>query len=246
MMSKPFRGSYEPQMTRLCADIMLIEHSNPGAERLHISTNTYALLNAGRMLLVDTGDSSLLPFVKRLSDEGFSPAAAVILHRHIVGSGDALADLSTQFKIPLLLHPLDARHPQAKDSGLHFENPIVHRVLKEFGFEALLFPGQTAGSIMLYSTTGGGVLLTGDSACGTSVDQAKAGLERLVRPPIQTSEDDGELRRQWQAFRRPVTTVLPYHGTGYVERRASDISSIMHPLVRPEPTYWYDFQAKLP
>src|SRR5689334_1793653 len=98
MMSKPFRGMYQPQMTRIRPEIFLIEHSDPGAERLHISTNTYALLKDERMLLVDTSDSSLLPFVKQLSDDGFSPAAVVILHRHVVGSGDALAILRTQFK----------------------------------------------------------------------------------------------------------------------------------------------------
>jgi hypothetical protein len=44
-MSNPFRGRSEPQMTRLRPDIVLIEHSDPGAETVHISTNTYALLN---------------------------------------------------------------------------------------------------------------------------------------------------------------------------------------------------------
>jgi hypothetical protein len=91
---------------------------------------------------------------------------------------------------------------------------VGHPVLREFGFEALLFPGQTAGSIMLYSTNNEGLLLTGDSAMGTTADQAKAGLERLIRPPIETSVDDAELRRQWLAFDRPVATVLPFHGTG--------------------------------
>ena len=211
-MSKPFRGRSQPQMTHLRPDIVLIEHSDPGAEAAHISTNTYALLNTGRMLLVDTNVSSLLPLVRQLSDDGFSPVALVITHRHVVGLGDALVDLKTEFEIPLLLHPIDASHKQALASGLPFENPIGHRVLSAFGFEALLFPGQTAGSIVLYSTNNGGLLLTGDSASGTSVDQAEAGLERLIRPPIQTSEDDAELRRQWLTFDRSVATVLPYHG----------------------------------
>lgn len=199
-MSKPFRGMSQPQMTHLRPDIVLIEHSDPEAEEAHISTNTYALLNAGRMLLVDTNISPLLPFVRQLSDDGLSPSALVITHRHVVGLGDALSDLKTEFKIPLLLHPIDAKHKQAVAAGIPFENPIGHRVLSEFGFDALLFPGQTAGSIMLYSTSNGGVLLTGDSATGTSVDQAKAGLERLIRPPIETSVDDAELRRQWLSF----------------------------------------------
>lgn len=160
----------------------------------------------------------------------------------MVGLGDALNDLKSEFKIPLLLHPIDARHRQALASGIAFENPAGHRVLSEFGFEALLFPGQTAGSIMLYSSNNGGMLLTGDSASGTSADQAKAGLERLVSAPIETSVDDDELRRQWFAFDRPVATVLPFHGTGYVDRSAAELASIMKPLVRSEPTYWNDFQ----
>ncbi|MPZ06712.1 MAG: hypothetical protein GEU26_09930 [Nitrososphaeraceae archaeon] len=166
-MSNPFRGLSLPQMTHLRPNIVLIEHSDPGAEEIRLSTNTYALLNAGRMLLVDTNISSLLPFVRQLSDDGFSPSALVITHRHVVGLGDALSDIKTEFNIPLLLHPIDARHQQALASGLHFENPIGHRVLNRFSVEALLFPGQTAGSIVLYSTNNGGLLLTGDSATGT-------------------------------------------------------------------------------
>jgi glyoxylase-like metal-dependent hydrolase (beta-lactamase superfamily II) len=127
-------------------------------------------------------------------------------------------------------------------SGLQFENPVGHSILREFGFEALLFPGQTAGSIVLYTAKHGGVLLTGDSAMGTTADQAKAGLERMVRPPIETSVDDAELREQWLAFDRPVATVLPFDGTGYIDRRAADIDLIMRPLTRPEPTHWDEIE----
>lgn len=241
-MSKPFRGMSKPQVTRLRPDIVLIEYSDAGAEEAHLSTNTYALLNAGRMLLVDANVSSLLPFVRQLSDNGYSPAALVLSHRHVVGLGDAIGDLSTEFKIPVLLHPIDAGHQQALVSGIQFENPVGHPVLGEFGFEALLFPGQTAGSVVLYSTKHGGILLTGDSAMGTTADQAKDGLERLVRPPMETSVDDAELLEQWLAFDRPVATVLPFHGTGYIDRQAADLASIMRPLVRREPTYWNEIQ----
>ena len=73
-MSKPFRGMSKPQMTGLRPKIVLIEYSEAGPEEAHLSTNTYALLNAGRMLLLDTIVSSL-PFVRQLSDNGYSPAA---------------------------------------------------------------------------------------------------------------------------------------------------------------------------
>jgi glyoxylase-like metal-dependent hydrolase (beta-lactamase superfamily II) len=237
-MLKPFRGMAKPQMTSIRPDIALIEYSDAGAEEANISTNTYALMNASRMLLLDTNVSSLLPFVRQLSDNGYSPAALVLSHRHVVGLGDAIGNISTEFKIPVLLHPIDARHQQALESGIQFENPVGHPILGEFGFEALLFPGQTAGSIVLYTTKHGGILLTGDSATGTNANQAKAGVERLVRPPIETSVDDAELREQWLAFNRPVATVLPFHGTGYIDRQADELASIMRPLVRPEPTHW--------
>lgn len=229
-------------MARLRSDIVLMEHSDPGAERMHISTNTYALLKGKLMLLVDVNSSPLLPFLEQLSYDKFSPTAIVITHRHVVGSGDALGDLKNEFKIPILLHPNDAKHEQAMAAGLRFENPLGHKALDEFGFEVLLFPGQTVGSIMLYSPNSGGVLLSGDSACGTSADQEKASIERLVRPPIETSEDDAELRRHWLAFSRPLSTVLPLHGTGYFDRKKLDLDSIMRPLVRAEPSHWHDFQ----
>jgi metal-dependent hydrolase (beta-lactamase superfamily II) len=128
-MSNPFRGMSQPLMTCLRPDIVLIEHSDPRAEAVHISTNTYALLNAGRMLLVDTNVSPLVHSVRQLSNDGFSPAAVVITHRHVVGGGDALGDLMTEFKIPLLLHPIDAKHQQAVAAGIPFQNPIGHPAL---------------------------------------------------------------------------------------------------------------------
>lgn len=235
-MSKPFRGFSQPQIVRLRPDLVLIEYSDPGAEPVRMSTNTYVLLRAGRMLLMDTSVSSLLPFVRKLCDEGFSPAALVIPHRHVIGLGDAVGAMVSEFDIPVLLHPIDAKHPQALAANVPFENPIGHPVLDEFGFEALLFPGHTAGHIVIYSNKHGGLLFTGDAAMGTTADQSEAGLERLIRPPIETNVDDEKLREQWLVFDRPVVTVLPYHGTGYLDRSAG-LAAIMRPLNRPEPTY---------
>jgi hypothetical protein len=47
--------------------------------------------------------------------------------------------------------------------------------------------------------------------------------------------DDSQLREHWLAFHRPVASVLPYHGTGYV-KRAADLPEIMRQLTRSEPT----------
>jgi hypothetical protein len=77
--------------------------------------------------------------------------------------------------------------------------------------------------------------ITGDAAMGTSAVQAAAGIEKVVRPPAQLSTDDEELREHWIAFTRPLATILPYHGTGYVDR-AADMASIMAPLTSEQPT----------
>jgi glyoxylase-like metal-dependent hydrolase (beta-lactamase superfamily II) len=114
-----------------------------------------------------------------------------------------------------------------------------HPLLAEFGVEAIHFPGHTAGHIALYSAEKGGVLFAGDAAMGTTARQAAEGIERLIRPPAGLSTDDAELRRRWVSFDRPVATVLPYHGTGYVDRGVQ-ITSIMAPLTRQQPTNGFE------
>jgi glyoxylase-like metal-dependent hydrolase (beta-lactamase superfamily II) len=110
-----------------------------------------------------------------------------------------------------------------------------HPLLAEFGLEAIHFPGHTEGHIVLYGADKNGLLFTGDAAMGTNSNQAGTGIEQLIRPPAGLSTDDVELRNRWLSFDRPVATVLPYHGTGYVDR-AGDIARIMAPLRRELPT----------
>jgi glyoxylase-like metal-dependent hydrolase (beta-lactamase superfamily II) len=222
-------------MTELREGLVLIEHSDPGARYARLSTNTYAVLHGARALLVDVSVSTLAPFVRQLVARGFAPAALVITHRHVAGTGDSVREIADEFKIPVLLHPIDAQHPQARVARVPYRNPIGHPLLAEFGVEAILFPGHTEGHIVLYGAENGGFLITGDAAMGPTAGQAASGIERVIRPPAQLSVDDGELRQHWLSFERPVTTILPYHGAGYVDR-AADIGRIMAPLTNAQPT----------
>jgi len=235
MFSSAFRGSPEPQMTELRDDVVLLEHSDPGARQVQLSTNAYAVLRPGRALCIDVNSSPLMPFLRQLAARGFTPAALVISHRHVAGTGDALRTLAHEFKMPVLMHPRDAEHSQARIAQVPFGNPMAHPLLEEFGFEAIHFPGHTLGHIALYSAEKGGLLFAGDAAMGTTAGQAASGIEQLIRPPAGLSTDDSEIRKQWLSFNRSVATVLPYHGTGYVDR-AADIASIMAPLTREQPT----------
>lgn len=235
MAASIFRGDPEPQMTELRKDIFLLEHSDPGARHARLSTNGYAVLRPGRALLIDTNYSGLLPFVRQLASRGFIPAALVLSHRHVAGTGDAVGVLAKEFKIPVLMHPIDVKHPQAMIAQVRYEDPIGHPLLAEFGIEAILFPGHTPGHVVLYSAENGGLLLAGDACMGTTAGQAASGIERLVRPPAGLSTDDAELRKQWLGFHRPVSILLPYHGTGCVERSA-DMARIMAPLTSAQAT----------
>src|SRR5579863_1941599 len=183
MFSLAFRGSPEPQMTELCDDIVLLEHSDPGARRAQLSTNAYAVLRPGRALFIDTNVTPLLAFVRQLASRGFTPAALVISHRHVAGNGDALRALAKEFKMPVLMHPREAEHPQARVAQVSYQNPLGHPLLVEFGLEAIHFPGHTLGHIALYSAEKSGRLFTGDAAMGTTASQAASGIEWLIRPP---------------------------------------------------------------
>jgi hypothetical protein len=64
---------------------------------------------------------------------------------------------------------------------------------------------------------------------------SKFHVEYLIRPPVTMNVNDAELRVQWLGFDRPLASVLPYHGTGYLDR-AADLPTIMAPLKRMDPT----------
>jgi glyoxylase-like metal-dependent hydrolase (beta-lactamase superfamily II) len=229
-----FRGLAEPQLSRVREDLALLEYSDPGAVRARLSTNGYALLKDDGALLFDTGAEEMLPLIDRLRSEGFSPRGLVISHRHIAGLGGAVPIIPGKYGVPVFLHPLDARHPQAMGNGIAYEDPVGHPLMTAFGVEVVHLPGHTAGSIGLYLPERE-TLLAGDAAMGPTAVQTENGIECLIRPPVMMNVNDAQLRTQWREFHRPLASVLPYHGAGYLDR-AADLPTIMAPLTRMDPT----------
>jgi len=225
----------KPEVKRLLDDLILIEHSDPGGRGAGMATNTYALLADGKSLLVDATADYLLPAIREISREGYPPAGLLLTHRHVAGNADVLQALEEEFGVPIFLHPVDARHPQAIGAGVEFQDPTDSALLEEFGVEAVLFSGQTEGSVMLYRERDG-LVVAGDSAMGPPKHRAAEGVERLVRPPVFTSVDDDQLRRNWERFDRPVAHLAPFHGAAYVGSYAGKMEDIMRPLLRAEPT----------
>lgn len=224
-----------PRPRRLLEDVVLLEHDDPGGRAAGRSTNSYVLLSRGKSLVVDAAFGYLLPAIRRVADEGYPPAGLFLSHRHLAGNGDLFGAFGREFGAPVFLHPLDAGHPQARSAGVRFEDPTRGATLsEEFGVEVVLFPGHTEGGAMLYRGRDG-LVLAGDSAMGPTGPQAADGLERLIRPPIETNVDDEQLRLNWMGFARPVSHLGPYHGNAYMGR-GDELARIMRPLTREEPS----------
>ncbi|CAN5542154.1 hypothetical protein BH24ACT21_BH24ACT21_08910 [soil metagenome] len=228
-------SAYHATLSRPYEDLLVLQHSDPGAREAGMSTNGYAVLSEGEAVYVDTPFEILLPLVRQISDEGNVPAALLLTHRHEAGHVEEINVFEREFGVPVFLHPLDARHPQAAMIGLTFQDPMDSELFGKFGMDVRHFPGHTEGHVVVYLERHGGVLLAGDAAMSTTGQQDQDGLERLIRPPFDFNVDDEQIRWQWETFDLPLSGVGPFHGTVYPDRE-NDIREIMRPLTRPEPT----------
>jgi glyoxylase-like metal-dependent hydrolase (beta-lactamase superfamily II) len=179
------------------------------------------VLAPGGAVLVDAVFADQLPAIQAVAAAGHPPTALVLTHRHVVPQGDALGAVARAFGVPVLLHPIDAAHPQARVSPVPLGDPTTSAALRAAGVEALLFPGHTAGHVVLYGAAGGGFVVAGDCAMGPTAGEAAAGADVLVRAPLAFNVDDGALRRGWLAFDRPLATIGPLHGEPLAGRPAS-------------------------
>ena len=225
----------EPTLEKLYDDLYVLQHADPGARRAGMTTNSYAVLSDDSAVYIDVGSESLRPLVNQVTEMGYTPAALLLSHRHVATSSDTLLMFARKFGVPVFLHPVDARNPQAAQSGIEFVDPIENDLLRQFDLEARFFPGHTEGHIVNYWDQHGGVLFTGDAAMGTTIEQDQNGTEHLVRPPIRMTVNDDALRQGWANFDDHLNGVAPYHGTIYLDR-ADSMTDLMRPLQRSEPT----------
>lgn len=196
----------------------------------------YVVLAEEKAVCIDIAPGGLLPMAQCLKDEGYAAAALVFTHHHVAESSDALKDFQEEWGAEVFLHPQDAAQVEKGSTGVTFRDPSECDLLADLGVEVLAFPGHTAGSVMLYRDTGGGMLFTGDSATALNIWLAeRVGGSPLVRPPAKLSESDNELRRSWQTFDRPMATWCPLQGAPMIGR--PDLApEILEALRRKEPT----------
>ncbi|NUQ76621.1 MAG: MBL fold metallo-hydrolase [Polyangiaceae bacterium] len=198
-------------------------------------SHSYALLAGDKIILVDTAYDHQKPAIDELVRNGRSVAAVVLTHRHVLGHIEILQWLAHELGAPILLHPLDAERASLNIPGTQFSDPSDAPVLSELGLDVTHFPGHTAGSVLLYWRAHGGVMLTGDSAMGPSLDEDRAGSKMAFRPPRSFNDDDELLRASWAAFDRPAASLLPLHGKPIVDQ-AAQMPEILTSLRRAAPT----------
>ena len=175
--------------------------------------------------------------IRALVDQGKPPRALVLSHRNVAGGGDLFDTLQSEFDLPIFLHPDDAKHEEASKRGIAYKNPVNSDLLRQDKLEVIHFPGHTDGSILLYWSHHGGIIFAGDSAVapGPKQDQEPP---RLLRPKMGNEESDApkvplrdrNFKQRWQALikERQIHSILPLHGTAYVERK--DINEIVAPI----------------
>jgi len=208
-----------------------IKHTDPGAVKAGMATNTFVIINNGKALVMDASSDYLSDPIKEVIGSELEVAGFIYSHSHVVANGNYIPAFKREFEAPFFLHPLD----QAYFKGFEFINPVNHPVINDFNIEIIHFPGHTPGHIMLYNSANGGLLLAGDAAMGPTDEQTRKGIERLIRVPARLSYDDELIRQNWLHFNKKVAHLGPYHGSIYINKQES-LKQIMEPLTRVEIT----------
>ncbi len=192
-------------------NLFVLPHYEAEALAHGLPANAYALLSGPNAILVDAVFADIVPGLQTLISKGCRPVALVLTHRHVAAQADLLPEIARTFHIPVFLHPIDAAHPQAKQTGFPYSDPAGASLFADLGIEIRLFPGHTEGHVALYTKQAGGLLIAGDCAVGPTIAEA-ADRWTLVRPPVFLNVDDDELRQAWEGLSLPVSAIVTYHG----------------------------------
>ncbi len=127
---------FSPKAQYLYDDLVLLPQAGATTGGSGHPPNSFAVLFEGYSILFDAPYSWTLGGIRELADKGHPPKALVLSHRNVAGQGDAYGALKEAYALPILLHPDDASHPEAKQAGVDFSDPITNEVLEEAGLRA--------------------------------------------------------------------------------------------------------------
>lgn len=181
--------------------------------------NSYAVIDGEDCILIDAAFSWTMTGIHALNEAGHRPTALVLTHSDVVDQSDAIGDIYRTYRCDVLLHQADrTQKVLTKLGGVPVGDPEGHRALTKANLDVIPLPFHTPGSIMLHTGAHEGVLFSGDSAVAPGPLQ-RPEPARLERPMV--GEDrDADFVKEWQVLcaTRFFSSVLPLHGTPYVER----------------------------
>lgn len=223
---------YASNSQTLLEDVVLLPQEGAVAGPTGRPPNSYAILFDDHSVLFDAVYAWNIGGIRTLIEQGKPPRAIVLSHRNVAGQIDP--DVLLEFRLPVLLHPDDAKHPEASEQDVSYESLANSELLQQDELEVIHIPGHTDGSIMLYWARHGGVLFAGDSAVAPGPKQTQD-PPRLLRPKMEDEATDRDFKTQWKelAAERPLSSVFPLHGTPYVEPQ--NIKEIVEPIWSQEP-----------
>lgn len=215
---------YSPDMQPIVGPVVMLPQKGSVSGGSKRPLNSYAILREGRSILFDAPVSWAMDGVRQLAEDGHPPAALVISHRDLAGSGDEFEAFRDEFGVPILMHPADQREDAPSKLSVALHDPMEGeggRILQDAGIEVIHVPGHSPGSIMLYLADEGGILLAGDCAVGPGPEQSDRS-PRLERP--SKADEDERFLDTWRKTvdRLPIAAVLPLHGEAYTRAEHGD------------------------
>lgn len=180
--------------------------------------NSYAKIDGDEVILIDAAYPWTLPGIAALNDAGHKPTALVITHEHVALQGDAIDEIHRIYHCDIIMHEADVTEAVRQKLSVPFVSPIQHPALVKAFLDVIPLPYHTPGSIMLHTKENEGVMFTGDSAVAPGPKQNPE-PPRLERPQVD-AQKDAEFIDEWHILcaQRFFSSVLPLHGTPYVER----------------------------
>lgn len=219
----------DSRIIELQPDLHGLTSDAESAESGYRSTS-YVLSTDAGAVLIDVTDPAWLP---RAGTWG-PPKYLLLTHQH---TRWAEAAYEAAFSLRVYLHPDDTRGPHrgphaGAPAASRYHDPGTDRDLAGLGLRFWHVPGHTPGSVFIYWDRHGGVLFTGDTVVGPTVD----GPRELSFPPSWTCDDAARMRRSVRSLELPaVRYILPFHGEPVIaagdDEGATDLERMWQNLI---------------
>ncbi len=191
--------------------------------------NGYAIRHQNRkdLVLIDTVNREHHGELVRFRESGYNIKGLLLTNKNLISQAyTELSDIARELKTEIYIHPLDSPVTNSIDITGY------HDFLQDFDLTVFHTPGNTSGSVMIFSGASG-ALFTGDSAIGSPYEADEYFFER---PPISKDESDLALRESWKSISVDFKHILPLHGKPQFDINLEKRKQILNNLIKTERT----------